>query len=338
MTSWGLDLLTSIESLNSIPASNTGPHVRQSAYSDRVLYPPPVRPGDTLRVVAPSGPFDRALFFRAIAWLSQRYRVVWSRGSLERKGFLAGDDPRRLSELNEALRDPDARAIVAVRGGYGASRICHEADFASLALHPKWCVGFSDFTALHLEAVRAGVSTLHAANLISLGRGDACSRDDWIRAVEEPLARRCFDGLDVIVDGQAHGALVGGNLTLLFTCAASGRLSLPENCLLFLEEVNEAPYQIDRMLTGLLVGGHLRRVAGICVGDLGHSSSQVTSTQSREVVRERLAVLDVPILAGIPVGHILRNQPLPLGVPALLSGTGKQLVVNPSPGELIGPR
>jgi muramoyltetrapeptide carboxypeptidase len=300
-----------------------------------VLYPPPVRPGDTLRVVAPSGPFDRTLFFRAIAWLSRRYRVVWNRGSLERNGFLAGDDSRRLKELNDALRDPEARAIVAARGGYGATRICHEADFSSLALHPKWCVGFSDFTALHLEAARTGISTLHAANLTSLGRSDACTRDDWVRAIEQPLARRCFDGLDVLVDGDACGALLGGNLTLLFTCAASGRLALPEGCLLFIEEVNEAPYQIDRMLTGLLVGGHLRHVAGICVGDLGHSSSRSTFTQSREVVRERLALLKVPMLAGLPVGHTLRNQPLPLGVPALLSGTSRRLIVNPSPSELV---
>jgi muramoyltetrapeptide carboxypeptidase len=139
-----------------------------------------------------------------------------------------------------------------------------------------------------------------------------------------------------LVDGETRGALVGGNLTLLFTYAASGRLSLPEGCLLFIEEVNEAPYQIDRMLTALLVGGHLRRIAGICVGDLGHSSSPLMFAQSREVVRERLASLDVPVLAGLPVGHTLRNQPLPLGVPALLSGPGRRLIVNPSPSELDG--
>jgi muramoyltetrapeptide carboxypeptidase len=188
---------------------------------------------------------------------------------------------------------------------------------------------------LHLEAARTGICTLHAANLTSLGRSDACTRDDWVRAIEQPLARRCFDGLDVLVDGDACGALLGGNLTLLFTCAVSGRLALPEGCLLFIEEVNEAPYQIDRMLTGLLVGGHLRRVAGICVGDLGHSSSRSMFTQSREVVRERLALLKVPMLAGLPVGHTLRNQPLPLGVPALLSGASGRLIVNPSPSELV---
>lgn len=299
-----------------------------------VLSPPPVRPGDTLRVVAPSGPFDRTLFFRAVAWLSRRYRVNWSRGSLDRTGFLAGDDQRRLNELNEALRDPHARALVAARGGYGATRICHEADFSSLASYPKWCVGFSDFTALHLEASRAGISSLHAPNLTALGRSDALTRDEWVRAIEAPLARRSFEALDMLVEGQAHGTLVGGNLMLLFTYAASGRLSLPERALLFIEEVNEAPYQIDRMLTALFVGGHLQSVRGVCLGDLGHSSPRLRA-QTREVVLDRLGLLRVPVLGGLPIGHCIRNRPLPLGVPALICGRRRQLIVNPSPSELV---
>jgi muramoyltetrapeptide carboxypeptidase len=225
---------------------------------------------------------------------------------------------------------------VAARGGYGLTRICHEADISSLAKHPKWCVGFSDFTALHLEAVRVGISTLHAANLTGLGRGDARTRDRWVSAIEEPLARRCFGSLEVLAPGEAHGVLVGGNLSLLFASAASGRLALPEGCLLFIEEVNEAPYQVDRMLTCLLLGGHLRRVAGVCVGDLGPSSPAMLR-RLREVVGERLGSLAIPVLAGLPIGHAPVNEPLPLGVPALLSSKSNQLIVNPLPSELAAP-
>lgn len=267
--------------------------------------------------------------------MTRRYRVIWSRGALEREGFLAGDDERRLSELDAGLRDPYARALVAVRGGYGSTRICHRADFESLARHPKWCVGFSDFTALHLEASRVGVSSLHAANLSALGRSDAATRQDWVTAIEEPLARRCFAGLDVLAQGDASGPLFGGNLTLLFTCAASGRLELPPRCILFLEEVNEAPYQIDRMLTALRVGGHLREIAGVCVGDLGCAASQHGFTQARGVVRERLGSLGVPVLAGLPVGHSRINKPLLLGAPAVLSGRTRRLILNPSADDLL---
>jgi muramoyltetrapeptide carboxypeptidase len=235
--------------------------------------------------------------------------------------------------LNEALRDPFASAIVAARGGYGATRICHQADFASLARYPKWCVGFSDFTAIHLEASRIGVSSLHAANLGSLGRSDALAREGWIRSIEQPLAERCFEGLEVLVPGKCNGVLMGGNLSLLYAYAASGRLRLPRGCLLFIEEVNEAAYRIDRMLTSLLVGGHLQHVAGICLGDLTDAQSTRTNAQALGVFRERLGELGIPVLAGLPVGHGLSNHTLPLGVPAELSSQPARLIVNWSATE-----
>jgi muramoyltetrapeptide carboxypeptidase len=280
-----------------------------------VLLPPPVRPGDTIRIIAPSGPFDRTLFYRALGWLGRRYRLIWDRSCFQRAGYLAGDDQRRLAELDAALRDPKARAIIAVRGGYGATRITHLADVASLQRHPKWCVGFSDVTALHLEALRVGVASLHAANLAALGRGDAVARSEWLETLESAHAPRSFTSLRALVPGCAEGILVGGNLTLLFCCAASGRLRLPDGCLLFLEEVGEAPYRIDRMLTSLLVSGHLDRVAGFCIGDL---SSDGAPPAALEVVRERLSGLGVPVVAGLPIGHAHVNRCLPLGVQAQL--------------------
>lgn len=281
-----------------------------------VLVPPPVRPGDRLHVIAPSGPFDRTLFFRALGWLSRRYRIVWDRSCLARERYLAGDDGRRLAELDQALRDPLATAIIAARGGYGATRISHRADFASLRRHPKWCVGFSDITALHVEALRAGVASLHAPNLAALGRGDAETRQDWLQALEQPLAPRRFTGLRELVPGQASGVLTGGNLTLVFCCAASGRLRLPRGCLLFLEEVSEAPYRIDRMLTAMLIAGQLDGVAGFCLGDL---SGDGKDEAALDVVQDRLRSLGVPVLAGLPIGHGSVNRCLPLGIPAQLA-------------------
>jgi muramoyltetrapeptide carboxypeptidase len=304
-----------------------------TAYSALVLYPSPVKAGDRLRVIAPSGPFDRTLFFRGLAWLGRRYQLIWSRGSLERTGYLAGTDQRRLDELNEALRDPEARALVAARGGYGATRICHEADFSSLTRYPKWCVGFSDFTTVHLEAASVGVGSIHAPNLTALGRADEGTRNDWIHAVEQPFARRCFPELFVLAAGEARGRLIGGNLTLLFAAAAAGRLRLPDGCLLFIEEINEAPYRIDRMLTALMVSGKLSKVAGVCVGDLTDSSREIDHEQAIAVVGERLGRLGVPILSGLPVGHGLVNRALPLGAPALLSSHRSALIINPTPAD-----
>jgi muramoyltetrapeptide carboxypeptidase len=255
---------------------------------------------------------------------------------LERRGYLAGSDQRRLDELNEALSDPNARALIAVRGGYGATRICPRADFSALGRYPKWCVGFSDFTAIHLEALRAGVASLHAANLTGLGRGDATARQSWFEALEAPLARRSFSGLEVLRPGRVAGTLVGGNLTLLFTAAASGQLALPRGAIFFFEEVNEAPYRIDRMLTALASSGKLREIGGVCLGDLAADGAHAVRRAALDAVLDCLGDLGVPIVAGVPVGHGARNQPLPLGVPALLDGSQAALIVNPDARDLGG--
>jgi muramoyltetrapeptide carboxypeptidase len=189
-------------------------------------------------------------------------------------------------------------------------------------------------TCLHLEALRAGVASLHAPNLAGLGRADEATRERWVDAIERPLARRVFSGLEALAPGRASGTLVGGNLTLLFTAAASGRFQLPERSILFFEEVNEAPYRIDRMLTALLQSGQLASVSGVCIGDLTDNAQPGPRRAATSAALGCLGVLGVPVLAGLPVGHGLVNEPLPLGVPACLDGARGELVVNPGQLDL----
>lgn len=264
-------------------------------------------------MVAPSGPFDRTLVLKGLGWLDHRYEVVFGSGLFQRDGFLAGPDARRLQELTDALADREARAVVAARGGYGLNRIAHRIGTACLRDEPKWIVGFSDITALHVEAQRAGVASLHAHNVAGLGRGDDSSRAEWIRALESPELLRRFEGLTAWQPGRARGLLAGGNLTVLFTCAAAGRLVLPEDAILFIEDVAEAPYRVDRMLSALTVSGALDRIAGVLVGDFTDAPPGRHGVPVEAVLRERLAALRVPVLAGFPAGHGARNAPLHLG-------------------------
>jgi len=288
--------------------------------------PSALTPGSTVAVIAPSGPFERDLVERGMEFLRERYRVVFDPGLYERTGYLAGSDERRLSELDRFLRDPTVAAIVAARGGYGLLRIAHRADFAALRRSPKWLVGFSDTTTLHLEALRAGVASLHAENVGGLGRGDAALRAAFVDALERPLERRIHSGLTSWTGGHASGPLVGGNLTLISCAAASGRLRLPAGALLVVEDVTEAAYRIDRLLTALVVGGHFDQLSGIVVGDF----SECPASQGVEVIdvlRERFATLRIPTVAGFPVGHGGRNQPLVLGHRAVLDATAGTLVL-----------
>jgi muramoyltetrapeptide carboxypeptidase len=236
----------------------------------------------------------------------------------ERAGFLAGADERRLAELNQALAAPGVRAVVAARGGYGLTRIAHRAAWAGFVREPKWIVGFSDVTALHVEAQRVGVASLHADNLAALGRGDARARSRWLSALEGPPASRRFEGLSCWQSGTASGPLAGGNLTVLATAALAGRLALPHGAVLAIEDVTEASYRVDRVLSALFAGGYFDRVAAVVVGDFTDCSSAPHGVPVEHVLRERLATLGVPVVAGLPFGHGGSNEPLHFGVTARL--------------------
>jgi muramoyltetrapeptide carboxypeptidase len=277
--------------------------------------PPPLAPGSTIAVVASSSPFDRALGLRGLGVLSRRYRVRFTRRIFERTGYLAGDAEARLAELERALYDDDVAALVAARGGYGASQLVHHVDWSVLRARPKWIVGFSDVTALHLEATHVRVASLHAPHLTAFGQGWSATHEAVFAALERPF-HRAFDGLDVLCAGAAAGPLVGGNLTLVHAQAAAGRLALPRGAVVLLEDVTERPYRIDRMLTTLLAGGHLAGAAAFVLGEFTDCGPGPDGVTLERVLRATLGQLGVPVLSGAPVGHGRRNEPVVLGAHA----------------------
>jgi muramoyltetrapeptide carboxypeptidase len=292
----------------------------------KLVIPPALRPGATVRVIAPASPFDRTLALSGIAFLGQRYRVEFDWRMFDRDGFLAGSDERRRLELAEALAAPGLSAVIAARGGYGITRIAGDVDFAPLRTAPKWLVGFSDVTALHLEAQAVGVASLHAHHAAGLGRGDAHARARWIAALEQPLSPRVLQGAR-LRHGRVRGPLVGGNLTVLFTCAVTGRLRLPPGAILALEDVTEASYRIDRMLSALRLGGHLRPIAGVAVGTFSDCAPGPHRVPVEAVLERELRALDVPVVWGLPFGHELPNEPLLLGAEAELDGDSGRLLL-----------
>jgi muramoyltetrapeptide carboxypeptidase len=294
-----------------------------------VLCPPALRPGDPIRVVASSSPFDRTLVLRGMGWLVQHFRVEFDPDLFARDGFLAGSDARRLSELNRALAAPHVRAVVAARGGYGLSRISSQIDWRAFQECPKWIVGFSDLTMLHAEAWKLGIASLHAHNAAGLGRGDAHARASWLAALQRPEARRRLCATASWNGGSAAGPLVGGNLTMLFCCAAAGTLRMPPGCVLALEEVSESSYRVDRMLSTLLDAGTFDTVAAVVLGEFVDCQPGRYAVPVEAVLRERLGRLRVPVLAGLPFGHGRHNEPLPFGLPARVDASQQMLELGP---------
>ena len=293
-----------------------------------MLVPPALTQGDLIDIVAPSSPFDRTLAFRGMGWLRERYRIRFDPGIFDSAGYLAGDDDRRRLELNRALHAPDSKAVLAMRGGFGLHRIAPRVDWHSLRQQPKWLVGFSDATVFHVEATSTGVVSLHATMAASLGRCDEQTRSRWIDAIEHPTRRREWQNLNVLRAGSANGTTFGGNLSVIHACAAAGRLRISANTILFVEDVNERPYRVDRMLTTLLVGGFFNNVVGVVLGEFVDCVAGVDGFSVEDVVCDVLRETRLPIVSGFPMGHQQRNDPIPIGLHAqVVASDGKAEVI-----------
>ncbi|GEJ55869.1 S66 peptidase family protein [Anaeromyxobacter diazotrophicus] len=306
-----------------------------------MIRPPHLRPGDVVHVVAPSGPVDPANLAAGVAVLRDVMGLdVRMRPDVEaRRGYLAGDDGRRLAEWREAASDREARAIFCARGGYGAMHLLPRLEPARLLHPPKWVVGFSDVTVLHAALNRAGLVTLHGPLVTTLGRatpealahlrallfGTEAPAPDG-RGVPGP-GQGCV-GTAVIRPGRAAGTLLGGSLTLLAHLCGTPWLPPLQGAVLFLEDVGEKPYRLDRYLTQLRLAGALDGVRAVVVGHL--TACDADGLTGAEVVRELVHALGVPAIEGVAAGHADHNLALPLGSVVTL--------VAPEPGEEGPPR
>lgn len=279
-----------------------------------MIRPPRLRPGARVAVVAPAGPVPREPFAAGAAILQTRYELVYDERIFTRTGFLAGDDDARLAELGRALADPAIEAVVCARGGYGLMRLLPRLDAAGFARAPKPLVGFSDVTALHAWAARAGVASLHAPVVTQLGHLGGEDAAALFALLESPAPPPPLTGLRALHGGAAEGRLAGGNLELVSRLVGTPWALDLDGAVLLIEEIGERPYRIDRQLTQLALAGAFDGLRAVVVGDLvGCAEKDGAGPTAEEVIAERFAARGVPVLAGAPVGHGARNRALPLG-------------------------
>ena len=315
-----------------------------------------LRPGDTAAVLAASGPCDSERLVRGVGVLKSMGLVPWVMESCHRQhGYLAGADDLRLRDLHIAFAAPEVRGIFVARGGYGAQRLLPGLDYGLIRDNPKVFVGYSDVTALHVVLnQRCGLITFHGPMPgADLGRDTAPftmqALKRMIFAEEERhgdgssvaalkrlqqgtagdrgvvsmsrLANPLIKPLTTIVPGCATGRLTGGNLSLLAASIGTPYEVDTRGCILFLEETEEAPYRIDRMLLQLKLAGKLRDATGII---LGNFSPQTLETLHISI-RELIITEGKPTLAGLICGHTSPTLTLSMGRQVALDATAKEI-------------
>lgn len=285
-----------------------------------------LKPGDRVAIIAPSSPFDVEKFNKGAAVLkTMGLQPVFSDSLFAAEGYLAGTDAHRAALLQEAFADPDIQGVFCARGGYGAIRLLPLLDWEVFISQPKVLVGYSDVSALlNTIAARCGLVVFHGPMMTSLGDADPVSLKGLQEALfgPEPLTLNPLVPL-IVKPGAAAGVVAGGNLaTLCHLVGTPYQIDFSDK-ILFLEDIGEAPYRIDRMLTQMRLAGCLEKVAGVALGSF-------TNCGDREVVHRVFQTLfehsDVPILAGFDAGHGDVNITLPLGLSATLDADNGRLI------------
>lgn len=292
--------------------------------------PRALTPGAHIAVIAPSGPSERARIELAARHMEERgYRVSIAPNVSERhRGYLAGSDDVRLAELNRVLRDDSVDAIFCARGGYGAMRILDGIDYEAMRRNPRPLVGFSDVTALHQAmAVHAGVASFHGPMLnLDFHDGLSSQTDAWLWSLlsgESPNEHE-FDPSQVLYDGEAEGVLFGGCLSLTTALSGTPYDFWIEDGIWFWEDVDEAIYRLDRMLTTLRLSGRFRRIRGVVIGKLKGCGDEA---ELSALLSEFFASSGIPVVRDLPFGHYGDNLLMPIGAPVRLSTRSRRLTV-----------
>jgi muramoyltetrapeptide carboxypeptidase len=289
--------------------------------------PRAIRPGARLAIAAPAGPIDPEALARGRKALERLgFETVVRDDILDRDGYLAGSDERRAAELMQHVRDPDIDAILCARGGYGCHRIVAALDPEAFRAAAKPLVGYSDITTLLLwQRRRAGLIGLHGPMLERPSGLEGESASALVRMLQGtgPLPRYVGESL---ASGWAEGRLVGGSLSLCVASLGTSWELDTRDAILMLEDVTELPYRVDRMLQQLRAAGKLERVAGVALGGFTDCEDERhPEWPMRRLFEELLGGLGVPVVLGLPFGHVDDNRPWPVGGRAALDGARGEL-------------
>ncbi len=278
-----------------------------------VLTPRPLTHGDRVAIVSPAGIIKPQMVYNCLPVLADRGWVPYvGENTFNRYGTFAGTDEERYSDLETALLDPDTRAIFCSRGGYGAVHLLERLDKLPLREDPKWIVGYSDISALHALMTKHGIKSVHApmCKHIATTRGRDDDSQALFRILEGGGQQRVGASHPLNRPGRAEGQLVGGNLAVIAGLISTGFDVIRPGKILFIEDIAEPIYKVERILYTLRLSGVLGSLAGLVVGQFTDYAPDRGSRTMEEMISRMVADYGYPVAFDFPFGHVDHNVPM----------------------------
>lgn len=305
-----------------------------------MITPPFLQKGDLIRIISPAGAINSDLIKGAEDCLtSWGLQVLIGENASRQEGRFAGNDNQRLHDLQEALDDPQCKAILCSRGGYGVVRLIDRINLDAFRQNPKWLIGYSDITMLHALLQREGYASIHGgmAKMLSgqldpestgINPEPATFLHDilWGSLPEYVVQKHPLNRL-----GKVSGTLTGGNLSILYSLRGTPYDHIPEGSILIIEDIGEKPYVIDRIMHNLKLGGILKRISGLVVGQFtDYDEDPEFGLSVSEIIAEAVSEYSYPVCFNFPTGHVEHNLPFIEGSFVELSVTenGSKLFYN----------
>lgn len=277
---------------------------------------PSLQPGDLIYITAPAKSIEIDLIDHAKTLFEERgFRVLLSEHCSGVHHYFSGTDEERLKDLQYGIDHPDVKAIVCARGGYGCVRIVDLIGWAGMIRNPKWLIGFSDVTVFHHRLQRFGLESIHGTMPLNFKQNSPETFETLFSALEgKKYAIECSPHPKNKI-GRAEGKLVGGNLSILFSLLGTNDRIDYSDCILFIEDLSEQLYHIDRMFQSLRKAGVLDQIKGLMVGGMTDMKDTAVpyGLSLEEIILDQFRYRNIPICFGFPAGHIDDNRALILG-------------------------
>jgi muramoyltetrapeptide carboxypeptidase len=298
-----------------------------------MIVPDYLRQGDTVAIAAPARKISSAEVAPAVHLLEQNgFNVFYDERLFAECHQFAGDEAVRAGYIQELLDNPDIKAIWCARGGYGSARIIDRLDFTAFQARPKWICGYSDVTVFHSHIQQNfNIATLHATMPINVHEEalDNAANRSLMAALRGERLRYELPKHPLCRPGNFEGIVTGGNLSMLYSLLASPSDVNTDGKILFIEDLDEYLYHIDRMMTSLERAGKLRRLAGLLVGHLSdmHDNTIPYGKTAEEIVAEHARHYDFPVIFGFPAGHEADNRAIRMGCPLKCLCEGHSIII-----------